>query len=93
MPKRPFVGSTAVSKRVISSLDRRAARAISIYLCYFLIGVLPGAHWLLEPMGWVWLAVDSGRSLDPYAGVEMSLNDGTPIAQRFVATAWELGAA
>ena len=43
-------------------------------------------------MGWVWLAVDSGRSLDPYAGVEMSLNDGTPIAQRFVATAWELGA-
>lgn len=44
-------------------------------------------------MGWVWLAVDSGRSLDPYAGVEMSLNDGTPIAQRFVATAWELGAA
>ena len=42
-------------------------------------------------MGWVWLAVDSGRSLAPYAGVEMSLNDGTPFAQRFVATGWELG--
>ncbi|MBK8470505.1 MAG: hypothetical protein WAR57_07655 [Candidatus Phosphoribacter sp.] len=66
------------------------ARAISIYLCDYLIGVIQGAHWLLEPEGWIWLALPTKHRLDPYRGVETALVKREPIAQRFVMTASEL---